>query len=363
MSRGLRWCFTLNNYTEEEEECIKALPDIKYMIYGHEIAPETGTPHLQGYIIFETRKYMTWIKNNTSPRIHLEIARGSVNQNRDYCSKGRNIIEIGEVPQEQWEAANEANKNKWDKARIAAKAGRFEEIPSDLWIKYRKAWEQEYQDERINKQVRFDNLHNHYLWIYGESGVGKSHLAREIATRLSPDEEPYLKLVNKWWTGYRGQKVVIIEEVQKDIVPGLQSLLKQWVEKWEFAAETKGGQFTSLRPPYIIVTSNYCINDVFTEDADRKAMHRKMFEYHKLGRNESIIWPTEIEEDDIDPTLLQSPMSSLERPTDAPDLTQALHRSTGRQDDVPGNTTQARRRPTDRELSPVIHDYPSSQEY
>lgn len=45
------WCFTLNNYTPEEEILIQSkVPDeISYVAYSHEQGKE-GTPHLQGYL-------------------------------------------------------------------------------------------------------------------------------------------------------------------------------------------------------------------------------------------------------------------------------------------------------------------------
>jgi len=46
------WCFTLNNYKAIDEAILRQL-DSKYLIYGYETAPETGTPHLQGYVYFE----------------------------------------------------------------------------------------------------------------------------------------------------------------------------------------------------------------------------------------------------------------------------------------------------------------------
>ena len=47
------FCFTYNNYTEEGEEILKAwLAEFtKYACFGHEIAPTTGTPPYQQYLI------------------------------------------------------------------------------------------------------------------------------------------------------------------------------------------------------------------------------------------------------------------------------------------------------------------------
>lgn len=46
--RVRRICFTLNNYTEEEENSLKEFArTTDWMIFGHETG-ENGTPHLQG---------------------------------------------------------------------------------------------------------------------------------------------------------------------------------------------------------------------------------------------------------------------------------------------------------------------------
>lgn len=53
-----RWVFTLNNWTQAEFDLL-IQPDnfpskFSYLLFGREIAPKTGTPHLQGY--FEVPK-------------------------------------------------------------------------------------------------------------------------------------------------------------------------------------------------------------------------------------------------------------------------------------------------------------------
>jgi len=55
-NRLQRFVFTLNNYSEGEVAWLKNVSDWpkqpKWLIFGKEICPTTGTPHLQGRIIF-----------------------------------------------------------------------------------------------------------------------------------------------------------------------------------------------------------------------------------------------------------------------------------------------------------------------
>ena len=47
------WCGTVNNYSEIDEDMLKSLVDkgmATYLVYGHEVAPGTGTLHLQVYV-------------------------------------------------------------------------------------------------------------------------------------------------------------------------------------------------------------------------------------------------------------------------------------------------------------------------
>ncbi len=81
-----RWCFTLNNYNEDEYcsicSTIKAL--CSKGIIGREIG-ESGTPHLQGYIEFKSKARP---KSKFSvQKIHWEKCKGSREENIAYCSK------------------------------------------------------------------------------------------------------------------------------------------------------------------------------------------------------------------------------------------------------------------------------------
>lgn len=84
--RARKWCFTLNNYTESEEQVlIHFVKTQKHYIIGREVG-ESGTPHLQGFFESKSAKAFSLLKS-ISPRAHWEKARGSVQQNKDYCGK------------------------------------------------------------------------------------------------------------------------------------------------------------------------------------------------------------------------------------------------------------------------------------
>lgn len=99
MSRAKHWTWTLNNYTEEELEQINNLPDnqVEYLVYGKEVG-ENGMPHLQGYVIWKAACRLTTCKNRLSARAHVEITRGTPEENRTYCIKDGDFVEKGECP-------------------------------------------------------------------------------------------------------------------------------------------------------------------------------------------------------------------------------------------------------------------------
>lgn len=94
-SRSTRWCFTINNPTEENETTLQAL-DVKYLVYGRETG-EQGTFHLQGFVIWHHAKSLTSSREHLGGG-HLEPARGTNAQAADYCKKDGNYYETGELP-------------------------------------------------------------------------------------------------------------------------------------------------------------------------------------------------------------------------------------------------------------------------
>ncbi len=68
-------------------------------------------------------------------------------------------------------------------------------------------------------------------WILGPTGIGKSYTARS--------ENPgfFDKPINKWWDGYRGEEVVIVDDVDLHHKEWIGEKLKRWADRYSFPAE------------------------------------------------------------------------------------------------------------------------------
>lgn len=98
MSRAKHWCFTINNYSAEDESRLRDLSStVPYLIFGRETG-EAGTPHLQGFISFGKQERFAHVRNAIGGRAHLEVARSKPAVAAAYCKKESDFEEFGECP-------------------------------------------------------------------------------------------------------------------------------------------------------------------------------------------------------------------------------------------------------------------------
>jgi len=263
-NKSRTYCFTLNNYTESDIDYYQQLVqtgNAKYIIIGKEVGEE-GTPHLQGFVSFASRRHFNAVKD-LFPRAHLEKAM-SLNAAIEYCKKDGNFVEWGDAPMTQKEKGA-TEKRRWEEAFTAAEEGRFEDIDADIRFRYDQNC-QRIRDRAIRARILEDTEEKHE-WYYGETGTGKSRKAR------TDNPDCFLKMCNKWWDGYVDQDVVLIEDFDKkhDV---LCHHMKIWADRYPFPAEAKGRALV-IRPKKIIVTSNYHPKDIWSSPSDLDPILRR----------------------------------------------------------------------------------------
>jgi hypothetical protein len=256
------WCFTLNNYTSEDITKLDQL-DCRYIIYGKEVAPDTGTPHLQGYIQGKRSQRLSWLKKNIHPTAHFEIARGKPDQNIAYCSKEGDFTERGQPTTQGKRKDLDTFVEDCKASDSRLKRRDLIETHATVYAKFPR-FVQEVQSEYHPPSSR-DTLDNH--WFTGDSGTGKSSTAR----KENPDA--YIKAPNKWWDNYNGEHTVIIEDLDPDHAYMAYNL-KIWGDHYPFPAEIKGGKI-EIRPQRLIITSQYRPEDIFPRSQDVEAITRR----------------------------------------------------------------------------------------
>lgn len=273
MSRHRNFCFTFNNYpnTDLVDNIV-----CKYIAYSHEVAPTTGTPHLQGWISFKNTKTKSAVIA-LMPGCHIEVMNGSIVENEIYCSKAGDLIERGDKPITN-ENKGRSEQMRWHRARELAKVGNLEEIDADIYIRCYSTLKTIAKDH----QVKPPPVEVKCFWIYGPTGTGKSH-AVETAFPLC-----YKKNMEdmKWFDGYQDEDVVYLEDMDKYQVKW-GGMLKRLADRWPMQASIKGSM-KYIRPKVVIVTSNVRIMDIWQDIATVDPLLRRFTEIYKETQEQVI---------------------------------------------------------------------------
>lgn len=232
MSQSINWVFTINNPANNDLPSQWA--NVRYCIWQREEG-ENGTPHLQGYVVMKSKKSLRQMKE-LNATAHWETRKGKHHQAKAYASKEDTRKEgpwsFGEEP-------TQGKRSDLDEVFAMVAAGKTlsqiaTEIPS-TYVRYHKGIT---SLKFVVTKPR--NFKTEVIVIWGETGVGKSKWAAETY-----GDEAYWKPPNsKWWDGYEGNNVAIVDEFYGWL---------SWTEtlrladRYPCSVETKGGsvQFVS----------------------------------------------------------------------------------------------------------------------
>lgn len=247
--RAKRWVFTWNNYTPENVAHLQEI-NCKYIGWGYETAPSTGTPHLQGFVYFH--KQLRWkavmaIMGNPS---FVEVMEGTVEDNIAYCTKG---------PGEFWQSGPPPTEKKKmefkDILKLSLKEADEVMREERTWLSGSTTW-QRLRRSLIKPYVGEMKVY----WLVGPTGSGKSRAARETygataAIRLSKGGQ---------WIYPGGHDVVVYEEADKRRIDLDEFLLL--TDRYEYILDVKNTDcprdfhtiiFTSTVYPSCVYSEHY----------------------------------------------------------------------------------------------------------
>lgn len=251
-----RWCFTLFDYTDNDEATFKAL-NSQYLVYGREVCPTTKSPHLQGFVTFATAKRLSAMKK-IHGTCHWEVAKGTSQQASDYCKKEGDWHEQGVVPSP---GMRTDIKHACDLIKAGETLRAVANAVDCVFVKYGRGL----RDLKLTLDVPYTNDTVRGEWYWGLPGTGKSHKAR------FENPDAYIKAQNKWWDNYQGEAVVILDDLDSNM---LGHHLKIWADRYACTGETKGGT-VNLQHRKLIVTSNYSIEQLWEDEQMREAIKRR----------------------------------------------------------------------------------------
>jgi len=240
-----RWCFTLHDYTDQDERTIQQI-NCRYLIYGRELCPTTGRRHLQGYINYGKPYRFNAIKTEIGTNVHLEKAKGNDSQNRIYCSKSGDVYEKGE-PTSQ--GKREDLKRVVDEVvGKESSPGKVARTYPETFIRYHRGIRELFREHQRSQQRNW--ITNVHVYI-GPPGCEKTRRAYAECGNYST-KPAFWKEQGEWWDGYSNQECVIIDEYYGTI-PYSQFL--RILDRYPMQVPIKGG-YQTFKAKHIWITSN-----------------------------------------------------------------------------------------------------------
>lgn len=207
----------------------------QFMVMGLELCPTTKKKHFQGFIRWKNAKTLKAAKRWFSlDKIHLETPLSCDQFNKEYClAIGKYQGKPGYIKQliDVGEPVKQGKRTDIEEAiHILKETSQMREVletvpnyqaarHAELYLKYK-------EKPRVVEPIEV-------IWIYGASGTGK--------TRYVYDRHPdvFRPTTFKWWEGYDGHEVVLIDDFRKSYC-NFDQLLRL-LDIYPFRVETKGG--------------------------------------------------------------------------------------------------------------------------
>lgn len=239
------FCFTL---FDSHYNLFNLVGPWRYIVAGREICPKSKNQHYQCYIYFAQKLSFNNLKkkllNHLGKATHIEAAFKDFETNFDYCTKDNDFYEWGEKPRQGARVDLIAIKDNLLNGSTNCEKIRAED--PHLYHMYGRTLEK-LEDDYMRKQFRTETTTAE--WLYGKTGVGKSHYA---FANYHPDTHYLVCDDNGWWDNYKGQDIVIINEFRGEIKF---KMLLELCDKYPYCVKRRGRPPLPFVSKHIIITS------------------------------------------------------------------------------------------------------------
>jgi hypothetical protein len=276
MSRVRNFCFTSHVGPIEFSD------DMTYLIQGEEIGKETNKEHIQGFVIFKNPRMLSGVIKKYKG-VHWEVCKGTPLENVEYCKKEGKFTEWGTAPKAQGARTDVVKLGELVKKGLSDREiCEFVDVDEEGNEKeFCGTWIRNYKGIREARKVLHPVARRNWVMdvriYWGPSGSGKT---RKVWDEFS---DIYVKPVGRWWDGYEGQEVVLIDDFDPNNCFDIQfDFYLKLLDRYPMSVEVKGGfvEFTSKR---VIFTSNHGPDTWFVNKSNRAAFFRRISEVVFLG--------------------------------------------------------------------------------
>lgn len=291
-TQARRYMLTINNEERTDEELIeyiKSLEHFKYSMFQREIGEETKTEHIQAFIVFSVGKRFSTIKKYF-PRAHIEPAKGTNVQCRDYCSKSDTRVsgpfELGEFAEQRQRTDISGFME-----MISAGASNVELRTAYEFLYFKNLHRlpllrEDLYFSKFDKEYRFLEV----VYLFGAPGVGKS---RSVIEKHGIENVYRItKYNNSAFDSYQGQDVIVFEEFLSSF------LLTDMLNYLDIYPLMLPSRYTNRRACYtkVYILSNFSIYAQYpdiqaTKPEQFEALLRRIHKIIKLtDKGEEIIY-------------------------------------------------------------------------
>ncbi len=240
------WVFTLYNAQEDIDRGFWSRfgTTLKYGICQLERCPRTQRLHFQGYVEFSNACRMNML-TRALPGIHVEPREGSRQQAIDYCKKEDTRVsgpyEFGDI-----NVPNAGHRTDIDALRDAITSGKSEQyIFENHTTQYLRC--QRSIRRAMNFYTRQRTVETQLTVLIGPTRVGKTTLIQTLYPNA------YWKDHTKWWDGYEGNTIIVLDEFHGSIPVATMKVLTGCSTPTR--VETKGGYVPFVGSKMIIIAN------------------------------------------------------------------------------------------------------------